>query len=362
VYNGEKIIEDTLASVINQSYKNLQIIVVDDCSTDGSREVIDRMAASDPRILTAYAEENGNVCRASNTAFRLAQGKYLALIGHDDLWKADKLEKQVHFMEKNPEYAVCFTLCDIIDEENQVCNEEEPILYQVFNQKNRSRMEWVETLLFQQNVFCAPSALIRRECIRGGCLYHDGLVQLQDMALWLELLEEWPVYILQERLTRYRHFRKGRSNLSAWSIPTDNRMMHEQCSMQFHYIEALTDEKLCELLRSHFQDPDASTEAELKCERAFLLKELGNMHCVDLFLELFDCEETSNILEQHYHFKLKDFYEFNEKSISYDREPFYQLQNMNEALNQYRNVVEKQQMIIGKQQQLLAGNMMEETR
>lgn len=363
VYNGEEFIEDTLKSVMNQNYENLQIIVVDDCSSDNSRTVIDRLAQSDKRIETLYLTENSNVCKATNLAYKLARGKYIALIGHDDIWKTDKIEKQVHFMEMYPRYAASFTLVDIIDDEKEICNDKAPNLYHVLDQRNCSQKEWIEKILFEQNIFCAPSALIRRQCIAGEYIYHFGVVQLQDMALWIELLTDYPMYILQERLTLYRKFLKCGTNLSAFNDTTRNRLRHENTYIVVNYIKNLSDEKLKLYLSDHFRDKSAEGAAELKCERAFIMQDLGDFHCIEMFFELFDKEETRSVLEEKYHFKLKDFYELNAKTFSYDDEAYYQLLNAHETIRQYEVITERQNEAIEKQKSLLEKqkNLLEKT-
>lgn len=353
VYNGEKFIEDTLKSVMNQDYENLQIVVVDDCSSDNSRIVIDRLAQSDKRIETLYLTENSNVCKAINLAYKLARGKYIAVIGHDDVWKVDKIKKQVHFMEMYPRYGACFTLVDIIDDEKEICNDKALELYNIFDQRNCSQKEWIEKVLFQQNIFCAPSVLIRRQCIAGEYIYHFGIVQLQDMALWLELLTDYPVYILQERLTLYRKFLKCSTNLSAFNDTTKNRLRHEGTYVVVNYIKNLSDEKFKLYLSDRFRDKSAEGAAELKCERAFIVQNLGDLHCIEMFFELFDEEETRIVLEEKYHFKLKDFYELNTKTFSYDDEAYEQLLNAHEIIRQYGMIVERQNAVIEKQKRLL---------
>lgn len=354
VYNGGKFIEDTLRSVMNQSYQNLQIIVVDDCSSDNSREVVDRLAQIDKRIETLYLNENSNVCKAINISYKLAHGKYIALIGHDDIWKTDKIEKQVSFMEMYPEYAACFTLVNIIDDEKRECNEKAANLYHIFNQKNKSRKEWVQKLLFVQNILCAPSALIRKKCIKREYIYHFGIVQLQDLSLWLELLIDYPIYVMQERLTLYRKFFNTATNLSTINHFTENRLKHENKYLIWNYIKMLPDETFRFFFKEFFRNESAAGINELKCERAFILQHHEDLHCIDMFFELFEDDETRNILENKYNFKLNDFYALNSKTFSYDDEISKLLLEAYDMIHQCETIIEEQKMVIQKQQQLLA--------
>lgn len=256
-------------------------------------------------------------------------------------------------MEMYPRYGACFTLVDIIDDEKEICNDKALELYNIFDQRNCSQKEWIEKVLFQQNIFCAPSVLIRRQCIAGEYIYHFGIVQLQDMALWLELLTDYPVYILQERLTLYRKFLKCSTNLSAFNDTTKNRLRHEGTYVVVNYIKNLSDEKFKLYLSDRFRDKSAEGAAELKCERAFIVQNLGDLHCIEMFFELFDEEETRIVLEEKYHFKLKDFYELNTKTFSYDDEAYEQLLNAHEIIRQYGMIVERQNAVIEKQKRLL---------
>lgn len=346
VYNGETFIEDTLRSVMEQSYKNLQIIVVDDASTDHSRKVIDRLAREDLRIEKIYLEENQNICAASNTGYQKARGKYIAPLGHDDIWKQQKLEKQVQFMEMNTSYGACFTLCDLIDDEKQICNDKCLHLYQIFNQQNRTQEEWVETLFYFQNVFCASSALIRKECLKEKVLYRNGLLQLQDYALWLEIIVNAPFYLIQERLTLYRQFLKSNGNLSTLDEKKSTRLIHENSFIQKDLLEKMPDEKFCRFFRKHFLYKDAVNAEELKCERAFILKNVGNCHCIDLFIEFMESEQMREVLKRNYHFGYHDFYELSAQTMPYDNGSAVLSSNLAVAAKQihkYRKLLEAQQ-------------------
>ncbi len=349
VYNGEAFVKDTLMSIIKQSYKNLQIIIVDDCSTDNSREIIDEIAEQDKRINKIYLKENSNVCIAVNTGCQKATGKYLAFIGHDDIWKSDKLEKQYHFMEMNPEYGVCFTLCDIIDDKKQICNEKCQTLYQTFQQKNRSQKDWIHILFFLQNVFCAPSAFVRKECITWEPIFQNNLLQLQDYALWLDISINFPFYILQEKLTLYRQFLKKDFNLSTLNEDTGNRTYHETKFIQKRFLQNISNENFLKYFQRYFTYESAYTLEELNCEKAFLLKKANNFYCLDIFIELLETEYTRNILKNIYHFQLNDFYKLNAIAFPYNYSESLLRNNLalaNQYLQQYKKIIEEQKQQI----------------
>ena len=115
LYNGERYIRDTIASVQSQTYKNWEMVIVDDGSTDDSQNIVMELAAKDQRICYYKNECNMGVAETRNRAIQLAKGKYIAFLDSDDLWKNNKLEKQIAWMEEKNS-AFCYTACEIIDE------------------------------------------------------------------------------------------------------------------------------------------------------------------------------------------------------------------------------------------------------
>ena len=99
VYNSEKYIKECIESVINQTYQNLEIIVIDDCSMDSSIELVKNI--KDDRINIISLPENIGVSNARNKGIEVATGDYICFIDSDDIWMREKIEKQVEFIEKN---------------------------------------------------------------------------------------------------------------------------------------------------------------------------------------------------------------------------------------------------------------------
>lgn len=99
-YNAERFIEETIQSVVWQTYENWELIVVDDCSTDGTRSLVMQWADRDSRITLLPCRENGGVAKARNVGIAAAKGRWIALLDSDDLWMADKLEKQLKLAEE----------------------------------------------------------------------------------------------------------------------------------------------------------------------------------------------------------------------------------------------------------------------
>lgn len=99
-YNSSEYIREAIESVIAQTYKNWEMIIVDDASQDNTYEILNNYANKDKRIKPIFLEKNCGAAYARNRAIECAQGRYIAFLDSDDLWKKEKLEKQLIFMKK----------------------------------------------------------------------------------------------------------------------------------------------------------------------------------------------------------------------------------------------------------------------
>lgn len=130
VYNSEKYISDTIESVLSQTYKNWEMIIADDCSNDKTAEII--KTYSDTRIKYLKLGENSGAAIARNKALDIVKGKFVAFLDADDMWKPDKLEKQLNFMLNN-NIGFSFTGYEIIkDSKNKIIRVPQEINYSQF--------------------------------------------------------------------------------------------------------------------------------------------------------------------------------------------------------------------------------------
>ncbi len=116
-YNCGAFIARTIDSVLAQSYKNWEMIIVDDVSTDNTKEIVDEYMARDSRIKYHLLDENSGAAVARTVAMKLAEGAYMAFLDSDDIWMPDKLERQISWMEENS-YAFSCTAYEQIDEDD----------------------------------------------------------------------------------------------------------------------------------------------------------------------------------------------------------------------------------------------------
>lgn len=118
-YNCAKYIGRTIDSVLAQKYQNWEMIIVDDCSKDNTKEIVDEYMKDDTRIKYHLLNENSGAAVARTTAMKLAQGSYMAFLDSDDIWMPDKLERQIKWMTENS-YAFTCTAYEQIDEEDNL--------------------------------------------------------------------------------------------------------------------------------------------------------------------------------------------------------------------------------------------------
>lgn len=198
VYNAEKYLADHLASVEAQTYTHWEHILVDDCSSDSSAEIVKSYQAKDPRIKYHRLEENSGAGIARNKAIELAKGDYIAFLDSDDQWYPEKLERQLTFMQKN-DYAFTFTDYDRVDETgNKMAN----IV------KCKPKVTY-KSALYKNPIGCLTVMYSVRFF---GKEYMPSIRKRQDYALWLKLLKKTNGYGLNECLASYR---TGNASISA---------------------------------------------------------------------------------------------------------------------------------------------------
>lgn len=209
-YNHEKYIGKSIESILNQTYKDYELYIVDDCSNDNSWEVI--KTYKDPRIIAIRHEKNMGQCMTKELIKKF-KGDYIAIAHCDDKWEKNKLKEQVTYMEKNKNVAACFTHVKLIDEDdNKIENKNEQV-YVNFNIKNRNRYEWLNFFFTNGNKFCHPSVLLRKKVQVEDNLHIYGLGAIPDLYRWVKLLLKHDVHIIEKELTCFR-IRKNAANTS----------------------------------------------------------------------------------------------------------------------------------------------------
>lgn len=233
-FNHAKYIREAIDSAIAQTFTDFELIILDDCSSDNSWDLINQYP--DPRIKAFRSEGPGEVvCRLNNAISELANGEYIAIHHSDDVWELDKLERQVAYLEAHPEIAATFTRVQVIDESGAPFVEEGHSYLHVFEQPNRSRHEWLNHFFFHGNALCHPSVLIRKECFPDVGEYDRRLGQLTDFDMWVRICIKHNIHILEKPLIRFR-IRANEMNQSGNKPETHIRIYLEYQQVLLNYL------------------------------------------------------------------------------------------------------------------------------
>ena len=174
VYNAERYISNTIKSVLNQTYKNIEIVLVDDCSNDDSKTIIEAYAKKNDDIIYHLQKENGGAAVARNTALSIASGRYVAFLDSDDLWLPEKIKKQMSLIKENSA-GICFTAIDMINENGEIIKGKR-------NVKNKINYSF----LLKNTMIATSSVLIDREVV--GDFQMPLIRSGQDYATWLQIM------------------------------------------------------------------------------------------------------------------------------------------------------------------------------
>lgn len=190
-YNAEKFISQTIESVIEQTYPYWEMIIVDDCSTDQTVQVIRQYQKKDDRIKFIQLEENSGAAVARNTAMEHAKGRYIAFLDSDDLWTKEKLSKQLQFMQEN-DIAFSFTRYERMKEDGTMTNAVSDVPKEI-NYDG----------LMKQCVIGCLTVMLDREKI--GNLKMMNIRTRQDYVYWLTIMKHGHLaYGMPETLAKYR--------------------------------------------------------------------------------------------------------------------------------------------------------------
>lgn len=198
VHNAEKFIDKTVESVLGQTYDNIEMILVENGSTDNTKEILGNF--TDPRIKVLFLEDGAGAAEARNAGVREADGEYIAYIDADDLWLSDKIEKQISFM-KNNNAEFCFTGYEFGDENakplGKIVKVPEKLTY---NKALRNTTIFTSTVCFDMKVLTKDDIMMPH-------------VKSEDTALWWRLLRNGHIaYGLNENLVIYRRPAKSLSS------------------------------------------------------------------------------------------------------------------------------------------------------
>ncbi len=203
-YKCSRFIEESIKSVQAQTYQNWELIIVDDCSGDGTIDKVLEIKKTEERISLYQNGSNSGAAVSRNTALRYAKGRWIAFLDSDDLWEPTKLERQIKFMEDNG-YAFSYTCYQEIDSDGNLTG------ISVSGPRHVSKQGMCN--------FCWPGCLtVMYDRDKIGLIQIKDIKKNNDYAMWLKVCKKADCYLLDECLAKYRRGRAG--SVSSHSILT----------------------------------------------------------------------------------------------------------------------------------------------
>ena len=339
-YNKEMYIEEAIKSVLEQTYTNWELIIVDDGSTDASVGMIKKYQEMDDRIKAVFREKNSQICVVTNIGFGQVKGEFIARIDSDDIWLPQKLEKQLAYMEAHPEGGLCFTKLDIIDENSQNINDKLPDLYRAYNSR-RSREEWVRHFFFCGNTLIQSALLMRREVLDVIGDFNVAYMQGHDFDFFTRAIRKYQFIFLEEPLTWYR---RTENQNSGSNEANNRRFFNEHMNIRFHYFDDMDDALFKRCFQECFVNPESETHEELLCEQAFLLCKCMQGETENSVLGLTKLErllndpKTGEILESKFEYSPKDYYKQSVQKLFYTEEIQHQINTLSYDNNVLKHI------------------------
>ena len=232
-YNHEKYIGEAIQSILDQTFRNYEFLILDDGSRDQSPAKIRQF--KDPRIKVFFSEKNMGGAYTNEKLMEKCKGEYIAFFCSDDISLPERLERQVSFMDEHRDIAAVFSHAQIINEDGNDFNDVDHFYCRVFDQPNRNRFEWLRYFFFKANCLCHPSALVRRKLFRAMGLRNPRLAQLPDFDAWIKLCLRYEIHILPERLVKFR-VRENEANTSGNRPESRIQFAWERVKMLENYL------------------------------------------------------------------------------------------------------------------------------
>lgn len=234
VYNGANYLNEAIDSALTQTYKNIEVIVVNDGSTDeGATENI---VLSYGDRITYINKENGGVSTALNVGIQSSTGDLIAWLSHDDVFLPHKIELQVDIMFRNSWASVCYSDYWVIDE----FSTRHGMLKMPFYPRDTFLRH-----LFQCMFVCGSTTLIKRECFETVGLFDESLRYSQDADMWLRIARHYGFVHIAEPLINWR-YHPGQGSRNDKKMLEDSKKYLSQCLSKFKIDDFFPEIKDCE--------------------------------------------------------------------------------------------------------------------
>ncbi|WP_029905233.1 glycosyltransferase [Prevotella sp. 10(H)] len=273
VYNAGKYLSRAIDSIIHQTFKDWELILINDGSTDDSEEIITRY--EEARIYYVKNETNLGLIKTLNKGIALCGGEYIARMDADDISHPERLKKQVDFLDKHPDYLMCGTNAAVIDNSGKKTG----------RIRNLTKNDFLQICLLFTPSFVHPSMMIRADVLRQNP-YEVAYKHVEDYELWCRIAKQGKIANLKDELLEYRWHD---TNVSVLNNEVQDKLKDKIISDELRHLDIIP------------------TEDELYCHKiTFQLYSLGNKQAINI--ERFDdiLAWFTKLIRQN---EMKDIYE-----------------------------------------------------
>ena len=194
-YNRTNLLPRAIKSVLNQTFKDFELIIVDDCSTDNTEEVIRKFQKKDKRIKHIRHEKNRGLSAVRNTGIRITKGEYIGFLDDDDEWLPEKLEKQIKLFSSSPDKKLGFVACDYLEINS---NTGAVFRYNIPKYKNAFK-----TLLKSTSLCNSSNTIVKRNVLDDVGFFDENLEVGEDRDMWIRIAQKYDFDFVPELLFRY---------------------------------------------------------------------------------------------------------------------------------------------------------------
>ncbi|KKQ24791.1 MAG: Glycosyl transferase family 2 [Candidatus Roizmanbacteria bacterium GW2011_GWC2_37_13] len=318
-YNHEKYVGYALESVFSQTFQDFEIIITDDNSQDKTVEEIKKF--NDPRIKLYPSMKNQGVCVAINNCLEHCRGEYVAHLNSDDAFFPDKLEKQVKYLDNHPKIGAVFSQVRMIDEEGNNLPDSAHFHGLMNGLRNRSRYQWLNYFFYNCRWLWHPSMMMRKKAYDDIGYHNPCLAQIQDFDIGIKLSLKYELYIIQERLTKFR-IRAGDMNASAATPKAVIRSMFEFSHVLKHYLKIKSVKEFLKIFpdsqKKHKDIVDDELILFYVARQALEVEHVFHQKfALDVIFDLLNNKITSSKLRKKSHFDQGDFIKLTGKNDHY---------------------------------------------
>src|SRR4030095_2389369 len=202
VYNGQAFLAEAVESILGQTFRDFEFIVIDDGSTDRTEKILATYASRDGR-LRVFRQENKGRTESLNIGIGLAEGKYIARMDADDVSLPHRLQVQVDFMEQHPEVCLLSASYERINKDGRLLDRVPVPLLD----------DEIRSMMLHKNAMCHPAVMMRKEVVIACGVYRKVFSESEDYDLWLRMSERCQLANLEEPILQYRVHSRQASNV-----------------------------------------------------------------------------------------------------------------------------------------------------